>query len=387
MNPPAWNKKSAANWTASMSDWGKRRLEEVVRLKRGFDLAGRNRRLGPYPVVGSAGISGWHDEGPIVGPAVVLGRAGASMGVASYCDVGRFWPLNTALFVEDFLGNNPKFVFHLLQITDLTGFNSGSVQPMLNRNYVRNVLVSVPDRVEQDAIAAVLTALDDKIAVNDRIMTVAESLVAALAAEVQGSASVPLSQLVRHVRDQVSPDNFGTEVVAHYSLPAFDLGRVPELVAPSSIKSGKFAITSRCVLVSKLNPSIPRVWDLSALPTIPALASTEFVVLEPNDGVSAHEIWAICSQPSFNESLASQVTGTSNSHQRVRPPDMLATSVVDPRRIPNRVRSQICSLSDKVSAARQESLKLAMLRDYLLARLLSGAIRVRCAQELVEDAT
>ena len=143
-SPLAWSRSSASNWSASMSEWKSRRLEEVVQLKRGFDLATRDRRPGPYPVVGSAGISGWHDEGPIPGPALVLGRAGASMGVASYCEVERFWPLNTALFVEDFKGNDPRFIFHLFQVTDLTGFNSGSVQPMLNRNYIRNVCVRIP---------------------------------------------------------------------------------------------------------------------------------------------------------------------------------------------------------------------------------------------------
>jgi type I restriction enzyme S subunit len=127
-----------------MSEWRERRLEDVVRLKRGFDLATRDRRPGPFPVVGSAGISGWHDEGPIPGPALVLGRAGSSMGVASYCETERFWPLNTSLFVEDFKGNDPRFIFHLFQLTDLTGYNSGSAQPMLNRNYIRDVVFLIP---------------------------------------------------------------------------------------------------------------------------------------------------------------------------------------------------------------------------------------------------
>jgi type I restriction enzyme, S subunit len=84
-----------------MSEWRKVYLDEIAGLKRGFDLPEPQRRPGIYPVLGSSGISGWHDEGPIKGPGVTIGRSGASIGVATYFE-GDYWPLNTALFVRDF---------------------------------------------------------------------------------------------------------------------------------------------------------------------------------------------------------------------------------------------------------------------------------------------
>ncbi|MBE9111811.1 restriction endonuclease subunit S [Nodosilinea sp. LEGE 07298] len=68
-----------------------------------------------------------------------------------------FWPLNTALYVKDFHGNDPRFVFYLLNKFDLTRFSSGAGVPTLNRNHVHGELVYVPTRVaEQKRIVAIL---------------------------------------------------------------------------------------------------------------------------------------------------------------------------------------------------------------------------------------
>lgn len=370
-----------------MSEWRKYRLEDVVRLKRGFDLATPSRKPGPFPVVGSAGVSGWHDEGPIDGPAVVLGRAGASMGVASYCDVNRFWPLNTALFVEDFLGNDPRFIFYLFKVTDLTGFNSGSVQLMLNRNYIRNVPVNIPTPSEQGLIAAILGALDEKIAVNDRVAGTAEGLALALGSDERWITTIPLVEIVDHIKEQVLPDTLTVGYVAHYSIPAFDSMRLPYLVPPRSIKSSKFRVDGPSVLMSKLNPVIPRVWNVEPSRMMPALASTEFLVLRPRLGISADELWVVCGQPGFISTLTGKVTGTSNSHQRVKPDDLLATKVVDPRYMSDQVRASLSAIARLVYEARIQSRSLAELRDTLLPRLMSGEIRMREAERIVEDVT
>src|SRR4051794_341373 len=101
--------------------WRAATLDDLVALQRGHDLPGRVRRPGPVPVVGSAGISGWHDEVKAKAPGIVIGRAGASMGVVTYCQVD-YWPLNTALFATDFLGNEPRFVYYVLRSIDFQGF-------------------------------------------------------------------------------------------------------------------------------------------------------------------------------------------------------------------------------------------------------------------------
>ncbi|WP_293652912.1 restriction endonuclease subunit S, partial [Thiolapillus sp.] len=82
-------------------------LGDVVNLKRGYDLPKKKRVDGEFPIVSSSGISGFHVEAKVKGPGVVTGRYG-TLGEVFYIS-GDFWPLNTALYVQDFKGNNRKF--------------------------------------------------------------------------------------------------------------------------------------------------------------------------------------------------------------------------------------------------------------------------------------
>lgn len=98
----------------------------------------------------------------------MVGRA-TNIGRPTWSE-GDYWPLNTVLFAKDFRGNDPKFAYYWFQATDLTAFNSGSVQPMLNRNYIAQVPVDIPPIEVQLGIAATLGALDDKIESNRRVL-------------------------------------------------------------------------------------------------------------------------------------------------------------------------------------------------------------------------
>ncbi|MCW3844933.1 restriction endonuclease subunit S, partial [Micromonospora yasonensis] len=163
-----------SSWSGSMSDWQSKKLVDVLELRRGFDLPSRLRRPGPYPVLSAGLTAGWHDEGPIKGPGFVVGRA-TNLGKPTWSGTD-YWPLNTTLYVADFKGHHPRFLYHLFETLDLTGFDSGSVQPMLNRNYIANVEVRIPDLPTQRAIVEVLGALDDKIHANGRAITIARDL-------------------------------------------------------------------------------------------------------------------------------------------------------------------------------------------------------------------
>ena len=150
-----------------MNKWVATRLSEVVTLQRGYDLPGRVRGNGDVPVLGSFGITGYHDVEKFSGPGVSIGRSGASIGVATFTE-GGYWPLNTTLFVKDFKGNCPRWVYYMLDSIDFAAYNSGSAQPSLNRNYLASIEVNLPPLAEQRAIAATLGALDDKIESNQR---------------------------------------------------------------------------------------------------------------------------------------------------------------------------------------------------------------------------
>ncbi|MCI1756014.1 MAG: restriction endonuclease subunit S [Sphingobium sp.] len=162
-----------------MAIWPLKTIGDLVTLQRGIDLPDHSRTSGSIPIMGSFGITGRHNVAACKGPGVTVGRSGASAGTVCYI-AEDFWPLNTCLYVKDFKGNDPRFAYYFLKTIDLAGMNSGSAQPSLNRNFVHPVPVRFPDPPEQQAIAAILSALDDKIELNLRMNETQEASARAL---------------------------------------------------------------------------------------------------------------------------------------------------------------------------------------------------------------
>jgi type I restriction enzyme S subunit len=162
-----------------MSEWRDLMLGDFVALQRGHDLTESERRVGHVPVMGSAGQNGFHDTALAKGPGVVIGRSGASFGQV-HLSTSDYWPHNTALYVTDFKGNDALFAFYLLKTIDFSGYNSGSAQPSLNRNFIASIPLRIPPLAEQRAIAVILGRLDNKIELNRRMNATLEAMARAL---------------------------------------------------------------------------------------------------------------------------------------------------------------------------------------------------------------
>ncbi|MET4781608.1 restriction endonuclease subunit S [Glaciihabitans sp. UYNi722] len=179
--------------------WKSTTLSQFVDLQRGFDLPSHKRVPGRYKVISSGKSSGSHNEGPVKGPGFAIGRA-TNLGRPTWSD-DDYWPLNTVLFVKSFRDNDPKFAYYIFENLDLSGYNSGSVQPMLNRNHIANVEIQIPDVPKQREIAATLSALDNRIGSNRRIVELVPRLVAAHVAKSlsRDSESIPITRLAQFV--------------------------------------------------------------------------------------------------------------------------------------------------------------------------------------------
>ena len=146
--------------------WQELRFKEFVTLQRGFDLPKSQMKEGDVPVLGSNCIIGYHDMAKVKAPGVATGRSG-TLGLVQY-EERPYWPHNTALWVKDFKGNYPKFVYYKLKTLHLENFNGGASVPTLNRNVLDTLPVRVPDPDEQKRIASILSAYDDLIENNRR---------------------------------------------------------------------------------------------------------------------------------------------------------------------------------------------------------------------------
>ncbi len=143
-------------------------LGEAIELQRGYDLTSAQMEPGTIPVAGSNGVIGHHNVSKTSAPAITIGRSGTIGKVHFYNE--PIWPHNTSLFITNYKGNNSRYIYYLLQQVDFKKVCDSSVIPSLNRNFVYPIKVKfVSDLDEQRKIAAVLTALDDKIALNRRI--------------------------------------------------------------------------------------------------------------------------------------------------------------------------------------------------------------------------
>lgn len=139
----------------------KQALSDICILQRGFDLPKDQRHEGPVALISSSGCIDRHNIAMVKGPGVVTGRSG-SIGSVFYIE-NDFWPLNTTLYVRDFFGNLPKFIFYLLQSIDLKKYASGAGVPTLNRNNIHKIHLSIPNIFEQKRIVAILDDAFERI--------------------------------------------------------------------------------------------------------------------------------------------------------------------------------------------------------------------------------
>lgn len=404
-------------------NWPTMPLGEFVTLQRGHDLPTERRRWGGVPVLGSFGITGWHDEARAPGPGVTVGRSGASFGVVSYSPVD-YWPLNTALYVVDFHGNDPRFAYYFLKAFDFRNYNSGSAQPSLNRNFIHPVRVAIPPLPEQRAVATFLGAIDDKIKLNRRMSETLETMARALftawfvnfepvRAKAQGRdtdlpeqiaelfsdrlgdsvlGEIPagwtvgrFGDVVEHLREPDNPLVSPETLFAHYSIPAFDNGQVAELEFGNAIKSVKWRVPAGTILLSKLNPEIERVWVPDVAPGERAVCSTEFLVLRPREPFTRAYAYCLARSPLLRQQVEALVTGTSRSHQRARAEAILDLPVALP--LPQLITafdSSVRDVQERVLAAHRETNILTTLRDALMPKLISGELLVPQAKQVVE---
>ena len=149
-------------------EWIKCTLGDMITFQRGHDLPKSKMKKGVYPVIGSNGIIGYHNDYTTENPSITIGRSG-NVG-KPFIYYGRTWSHNTTLYVKDYKGNDPVFIYYFLKILDLDNYAGGSAVPTLNRNHIHTLPIKIPaDVLLQHKIAEYLQNLDNKIQLNNEI--------------------------------------------------------------------------------------------------------------------------------------------------------------------------------------------------------------------------
>lgn len=145
------------------SGWKETTLGEVAVLNYGEGLKFENRTHGPIPVYGSSGVTGFHDEALVKEPGYIVGRKG-TVGSIYYSPI-PFFPIDTVYYTtKKDIKCDFDFFYYLLQTLNLEKLNFDSAVPGLSRSMAYSLQIKIPvSEFEQQAIAAVLSSLDNKI--------------------------------------------------------------------------------------------------------------------------------------------------------------------------------------------------------------------------------
>lgn len=405
-----------------MHSWQQKSLGDFIELKRGYDLPSRDRLPGEFPLVTSSGPTEYISQSKAKGPGVVTGRYG-TVGQVFYVQKD-FWPLNTALYVRDFRGNNPRFVYYFLHGIDWEKFNDKSGVPGINRNDVHREPVFVPPLDQQTQIVSVLGALDDKIELNRRMNETLEAMAQAIFRDwfvdfgpvrrKLAGATDPAAIMGGLMPDPARatelaglfPGRFGEDglpagwsggvasdliefnpkeplrrgVLAPYS----DMSSLPTrgscADAPVMREFGSgMRFRNGDALLARITPCLENgksaFVDMLSEGSV-GWGSTEFIVLRSRQGTPPPLGYLLCRDPEFRAHAIQSMTGTSG-RQRAQADSLTGWPMaIPPPTILSAFGDYVVPFFARISANSAENRTLAEARDYLLPRLMSGEVRV-----------
>ena len=261
-----------------------------------------------------------------------------------------------------------------------------TVQPTLNIKSLVQMPIPFFDESIMKGTVSLLSSLDDKIRVNNKINDNLEQQAELLYHErfetidrdklPVGWRIVRLGDVATISKKSFNPAKEPEMLLEHYSIPAFDEAHFPVFEPSTAIKSNKFIVDDSCFMISKLNPTTKRVWKPYCL-TENAVCSTEFIVYKAKSQEITDFLYSVIDSDSFSDFMCSHVTGSTGSRQRTTPSDTLAFELV----LPNaeeiaEYQGIVSPMLEQIKCNTIENDRLKRLRDSLLPKLMSGEIDV-----------
>lgn len=149
------------------------KIEKVFSLEYGKPLSADKRVAGEYPVMGSNGISGYHNEYLIEAPAIIVGRKG-SAGKVVFIE-NNCYPIDTTFYVKPIKECVMKYLYYVLSTLELEKMIKGIGVPGINRNDVYQRLIPVPDFTIQQQLITEISAQETSITAAQKIIDAAAS--------------------------------------------------------------------------------------------------------------------------------------------------------------------------------------------------------------------
>ncbi len=365
-------------------------FKEFIALQRGFDLPKKEMCDGPYPVVGSTSIIGFHNEYKIEPPGAVTGRSG-SLGFVQYIRE-RYWPHNTSLWVKDFKGNLPQYVFYFLKTLNLQRFNSGVGVPTLNRNDLDTFEVSIHPINTQRKIAAILSAYDDLIENNLRRIKILEEMAQNLYTEWFVKFRFPGHEKVNMVDSPLGRIPEGWEITKLFDAAEVTYGfpfnsrlftqepigkpviRIRDILNGTSKTytsentKDKYIVSNGDILIGMDGKFHMCKWANGE-----AMLNQRVVRLRPKIELSTYYLFLSMKEPI--EYFENTIVGTTVAH--LSDEDLRSIEILIPNEMVSKSANDLLNdIFNEEIKLKQVNLNLHSTRDLLLPRLISGEIDV-----------
>ncbi len=359
-----------------MSKWKIYRLGDILNFRRGHDLPKTNMVNGEIPVAGSNGIIGYHNVSTPIEPCITIGRSG---NVGTPYIYNKCWAHNTVLYVDNFKGNDPLYLYYLLKTIPLASYGGGSAVPTLNRNHIHPIEIKhTPSLEEQRRIAGILGAIDDKIEnnrrINDNLEQQAQALFDKFFFE---NLQKERKELVNYA--EINPTrtitkNKEARCIEMANLPT--KGSFPNdwIFKPYS---GGMKFQNGDTIMARITPCLENgktayinFLDSNEI----AFGSTEYIVLSAKEGFCPALFYFLARNKEFVDYAVSHMNGSSG-RQRVGGADI--ANFLMPH-ISLKDSAEFAKIAmpimDVIKNNSLENRKLSTLRDTLLPKLMSGEL-------------
>ncbi|HAQ18109.1 MAG TPA: restriction endonuclease subunit S [Prolixibacteraceae bacterium] len=363
------------------SRWKEYILGDVINLKRGYDLASQNRKAGSIPIFSSSGITDHHNVSMKEGPGVITGRYG-TIGKVFYTDE-PYWPLNTTLYVQNFRGNLPKYIFYFLQGLDFEKYSDKSAVPGVNRNELHKEIVVLPPLPEQTAIASILSSLDDKIDLLQRQNITLEQLAETLfrqwfVEEAEESWEVVKLEKLGKIICGKTP----SKKIADYFNGEIPFIKIPDMHGNTFVFDSEDSLTIEG-LDSQQNKTIPpKSICVSCIATVGLVvmnAKTAQTNQQINSIIPAKEVYRYflyLKMLSMKDDLLAMASGgTATDNLNTGDFSKIDIQLPDQNKL-NDFHETIHPIFEKIYTNHTQIRTITQTRDTLLPKLMSGEVRV-----------
>ncbi len=247
-----------------MVEYAKYELKNVCsRLSSGKSISSKMiSEEGRYPVYGGNGLRGYTDHSNFSGDCAIIGRQGAFCGnVRYFC--GEAYMTEHAVIVCANNLNNTHYLAYLLSTMNLGRLSGQSAQPGLSVKTLGIQEIMLPSIEYQNKVVALLSSLDEKIAVNNNINDNLAELLQTVYQERFGDVSAAteqgmLSDICSYSRDRVAVSElnastyFSTENMLPGKAGATEAASLPTIPQTTACHKGD-------TLISNIRPYFKKI--------------------------------------------------------------------------------------------------------------------------------